>query len=137
MVIKLYIDYASQPSRAVWALCLIGNIPHEIIEIALLTGATRTPAFRKINHMRKVPAIVDTDNGLVLAESHAILKYLAQKYKLPEQWFPQQDLAKQARINEFLDFHHLNTRKCSYLTFHLAFAPIVKTGDPTFNKEFT
>ena len=72
-----------------------------------------------------------------MAESHAILKYLAQKFDLPEQWFPRKDLAKQAKISEFLDFHHLNTRKCSYLAFHLLFAPIVKTGDPTFNKEWT
>lgn len=31
MVIKLYIDYASQPSRSVYALCLAGNIPHEVV----------------------------------------------------------------------------------------------------------
>jgi hypothetical protein len=31
MVIKLYIDYASQPARAVLALCLIAGIPHEVV----------------------------------------------------------------------------------------------------------
>ena len=31
MVIKLYIDYASQPARAVLALCFLNNIPHEIV----------------------------------------------------------------------------------------------------------
>lgn len=36
MVIKLYIDYGSQPSRAVLALCLIGKIPFEIIEIKIM-----------------------------------------------------------------------------------------------------
>lgn len=35
MVIKLYIDYSSQPSRAVLALCLIGKIPIEIIEVRI------------------------------------------------------------------------------------------------------
>lgn len=35
MTIKLYIDYMSQPSRAVWALCKIGKIPHEIIEVRI------------------------------------------------------------------------------------------------------
>lgn len=49
--------------------------------------------------MKKVPAIVDTDNNLALAESHSILKYLCQKYKVNEQWFPIQDIAKQAKIN--------------------------------------
>lgn len=36
MVIKLYIDYASQPSRSVLALCLAASIPHEIVEISIL-----------------------------------------------------------------------------------------------------
>lgn len=31
MVIKLYIDYVSQPSRSVYALCLAANIPHEVV----------------------------------------------------------------------------------------------------------
>jgi glutathione S-transferase len=91
----------------------------------------------KINPMKRVPAIVDTDNGLELVESHSILKYLAQKFKVPEHWYPREDLAKQAKINEFLDFHHSSTRKCSYLCFHLLFAPILKTGDPTFNEAYT
>ena len=72
---------------------------------------------------------------MALAESHAILKYLAQKFKINEQWYPREDLAKQAKINQFLDFHHLNTRRCSYLAFHLLFAPILKTGDPTFDEK--
>ena len=38
MVIKLYIDYGSQPARAVLSLCLINNIPHEVVEIKLLKG---------------------------------------------------------------------------------------------------
>lgn len=32
MVIQLYIDYVSQPSRAVLALCIIGKIPFEVKE---------------------------------------------------------------------------------------------------------
>ena len=39
MVIKLYIDYGSQPSRAVLALCLIAKIPHEVVETTMMTGA--------------------------------------------------------------------------------------------------
>jgi glutathione S-transferase len=87
--------------------------------------------------MKKVPAIVDTENGLCLAESHSILKYLALKFKVPEHWYPKDDLVKQAKINEFLDFHHNATRKCSYLYFHVVIAPALKFGDPTFNKDYT
>lgn len=60
MVIKLYIDYMSQPSRAVWALCLIGQVPIEITEVRISKLEMRSEEFRKINPMAKVPAIVDT-----------------------------------------------------------------------------
>jgi glutathione S-transferase len=42
MTIKLYIDYMSQPSRAVWALCLIAKIPHEVIETKIAKLEMRT-----------------------------------------------------------------------------------------------
>ena len=32
MPIKIFIDYISQPARAVYALALLGKFPHEIIE---------------------------------------------------------------------------------------------------------
>jgi len=38
MVIKLYINYVSQPSRAVLTLCLIAKIPHEVIEVNVMQG---------------------------------------------------------------------------------------------------
>lgn len=137
MVIKLYIDYGSQPARSVLALCIANKVPHEVVEVNMMRGEVKSAEFAKINPMRKVPAIHDTDNNLYLAESHTILRYLCLKFNLPEQWYPRSDLAKQAKVNEFLDFHHANTRKCSYLVFHLLFAPIVKFGDPTFNEGFT
>jgi glutathione S-transferase len=42
MVIKLYIDYVSQPSRAVLALCILANIPHEVIEVKLFKADHRS-----------------------------------------------------------------------------------------------
>lgn len=35
MVIKLYLDYSSQPSRAVWAFMLLNKIPFELHEIRI------------------------------------------------------------------------------------------------------
>jgi glutathione S-transferase len=40
----------------------------------------RTPEFIKINPMKKVPAIEDTEEKLCLAESHAIMRYLCAKF---------------------------------------------------------
>lgn len=87
--------------------------------------------------MMKVPAIEDTEVGLCLAESHAIMRYLCQKYKLEEQWYPCKDLARQAQVNQYLDFHHLNTRKCSHLIFHTLFAPKLGFEDPSYHSEST
>lgn len=44
-------------------------------------------------------------------------------------------MARQAKLNEFLDFHHSNTRKCTGLAFNVLFAPILGKVDPTFNRE--
>jgi glutathione S-transferase len=69
--------------------------------------------------MGKVPAIVDPETNIKLAESHAIMRYLCRKY--PTQagsWYGNNDYLKQARIDEYLDFHHSNTRKCHYYLFN-------------------
>ena len=42
--------------------------------------------------------------------SIGILKYLIGKYDLHEHWYPRQNLEKQARVEEFLHWQHLNTR---------------------------
>lgn len=38
MAIKIYVDYLSQPSRAVWAVCLLGGFPFEVVEKRLAKG---------------------------------------------------------------------------------------------------
>jgi glutathione S-transferase len=59
------------------------GIPCEIIEIDILKGESRTAEFLKINPNGRTPVL--DDNGFVLAESNAILAYLARGTKfLPE-----------------------------------------------------
>ena len=73
--------------------------------------------------MKKVPAITDSDNNLQLAESHSIMRYLALKF--PDNvnnWYPIKDIARRAKIDEYMDFHHTNTRKCANLIFNSLFA---------------
>jgi glutathione S-transferase len=55
----------------------------EIVEVDILSGKSRTPEFLKINPNGRTPVL--DDNGFVLAESNAILSYLARGTKfLPE-----------------------------------------------------
>lgn len=130
MTIKLYVDLMSQPSRAVWAFCLIAKVPFELKEVQIAKLEMRSEEYKKINPMAKVPAIEDTDNGLKLAESHTIIRYLCNKYpNHVGDWYPAQDYVKRAKIDEYLDFHHTGTRKCSFFIFNSIFAKNI--GIPT------
>jgi glutathione S-transferase len=51
-------------------------IPHEVVRLDIKGGAVRTPEFRKVNPFGRVPYIVE--DGFGLAESNAILSYLAR-----------------------------------------------------------
>ena len=64
------------------ALNLKGIAPDEIVEINLVKGDQRGDAFRKINPMMAIPALVE-DDGTVLFESLAILEYLDETHPNP------------------------------------------------------
>jgi glutathione S-transferase len=60
------------------------RIPYEIVEVDILKGESRTPEFLKINANGRTPVL--DDNGFILAESNAILAYLARGTKyLPDE----------------------------------------------------
>jgi glutathione S-transferase len=56
------------------------KIPCEIVEVDILKGESRTTEFLEINPNGRTPVLVD-DDGFVLAESNAILAYLARGTK--------------------------------------------------------
>jgi glutathione S-transferase len=57
------------------------GISYEYRERDIIAGATRTPEFLAINPNGKIPVLVVPDRG-PLAESHAIINYLAEGTKL-------------------------------------------------------
>ena len=121
MPLKVYIDWMSQPSRAVIAFLLMNKIPHEIVETKIAEGKTRTPEFKKVNPFGKVPAIADDD--FVLFESHAILRYLARKHNVPDHWYPK-EAKPMALVDRYLDWHHGYLRNgASTTVFNSLFAP--------------
>lgn len=71
--------------RAELFLSLLG-LPFERIEVDLVRGAHKRPEFLALNLFGKVPVI--EDDGVVIADSHAILVYLASRYDRTGRWLP-------------------------------------------------
>ena len=64
------------------------------------------------------------DDGFILSESHAIVEYLCKKHNCYEKWFGN-SLQEQARVSEYLHWHHLNIRKaCGEFLFNALLAPL-------------
>ena len=77
---KLYnVAYSGNSYKVRLLLSQLG-IPCEIVEVDILNGESRTPEFLQINPNGRTPVFVD-DDGFVLAESNAILAFLARGTK--------------------------------------------------------
>ena len=83
--IKLYnFPRSGHAHRAELMLSLL-QLPTELIFVDLAKGEHKTPEFLAINSFGQVPVL--DDQGVVLADSNAILVYLAQKYG-KGRWLP-------------------------------------------------
>jgi len=63
--------------KAMWAVGELG-LAHERLDFGGAFGGLETEEFGELNPNRRVPVI--DDNGTVIWESHAIVRYLASKY---------------------------------------------------------
>ncbi|XP_051888036.1 glutathione S-transferase theta-1a [Pristis pectinata] len=107
MSLQLYLDLFSPPCRSVYIFARNNNIGFEFKFVSLAAGQQYGEEFEKVNMLRLVPALKDGD--FALAESVAILKYLAGKYQTPDHWYPS-DLQQRARVDEYLAWQHSNIR---------------------------
>jgi len=100
---KLYYHPLSATSRPILQFCANAGITYEAIVIDLMTGEHFKEPYASLNPNCMVPAI--DDDGFVLTESSAILKYLAEKYQ--SSTYPS-DLKQRARVNEMIDWFNAN-----------------------------
>jgi len=84
--------------RAQLMLSLLG-VPHELVDVDLARGAQRTPEFLALNLFGQVPVIQDGDT--TVADSNAILVYLALTRDPRRQWLPE-DAHTQAQVQRWL-----------------------------------
>lgn len=96
--IKLYFfPLSGHAHRARLMLSLLG-LPTELVTVDLRAGAHKQPQFLAMNPFGQVPVIDDA--GTIVADSNAILVYLARKYG-GEAWLPA-DPAGMAAVQRWL-----------------------------------
>ncbi|CAG9786896.1 unnamed protein product [Diatraea saccharalis] len=123
MSIKLYCDLMSQPSRTLYILLKSIKCDFETKLVDLRKGEHFSDEFTRINRIQRVPVI--EHNGFILSESVAIVNYLSREGIIPDILYPR-DSKQKARVEEFLEWHHIGLRLHCSMYFR------VKQLDPIF-----
>jgi glutathione S-transferase len=98
--IRLYRHALSGHAHRVELLLSLLAIPYEVIDVNMVRGAHKAPDFvAKNNPFGQVPVIEDGD--IAIADSNAILVYLATRYDSTERWLPR-DAVAAARVQQWL-----------------------------------
>jgi glutathione S-transferase len=85
--------------KVLWC-CEEARIPYERIEAGGAFGVVNTPEYRRLNGNGLVPTI--DDDGFVLWESNAIVRYLAAKHARGRLW--PDDPARRASADRWMDW---------------------------------
>ncbi|RIZ42095.1 glutathione S-transferase family protein [Pseudomonas putida] len=121
--IKLYNFPKSGHAHRIELMLSLLNLPTELVFVDLAKGAHKQPDFLALNPFGQVPVI--DDNGTVIADSNAILVYLAKKYDNGA-WLPEEPAAA-ARVQRWL------TVAAGPLAFGPAAARLVTVFGASFN----
>ena len=103
---KIYYDPASTTCRIIMMLAAEEDIGIDFHHAALMKGEHRTPEFKAINPNGLVPTL--DDDGFLLTESGAIVRYLADK--TGSDAYPR-DLRERARVDEAIEWFYSNFYK--------------------------
>jgi len=85
--------------KVLWALAEL-NVPYERTDAGLQFGVVNEPFYRRMNPNGRVPTI--EDDGFVLWESNAIVRYLSAKHGAGTLW--PQDLRQRADADRWMDW---------------------------------
>lgn len=96
--IKLYTFPLSGHSHRVELFLSLLGLEAELINLDLANGEHKTPEFLAKNPAGQIPVLEDGD--ITLADSNAILLYLANKYDAKRNWYPE-DLLQQVEIQKY------------------------------------
>jgi len=124
-MIKLYNFPKSGHAHRIELMLSLLNLPTELVFVDLAKGAHKQPEFLAINPFGQVPVI--DDNGTVIADSNAILVYLAKAYG-GERWLPE-DPVGAARVQRWLSV------AAGPLAFGPAAARLVTVFGASFNTD--
>ncbi len=90
---------SSNVKKVTW-LCEEIGLPYQRIDAGLAFGVVNTPEYRKLNPNGLVPTI--DDDGFILWESNAIVRYLAAKHAAGTLW--PADLKLRADADRWMDW---------------------------------
>lgn len=98
-MLNIYGSPLSSPTNKVRYVANFLGLNTEFHPVNLGAGEQRSPEYLKINPLAKVPAI--EDEGFTLAESNAIIRYMANKCN--STLYPT-DLKQRAIVDEWIDY---------------------------------
>lgn len=121
-MLKIYGTDLSSPANKVRFVANALGLKYDYIRVNLREKEQLKPEFLQLHPAGKVPVI--DDDGFVLFESNAIIRYLADKYK--SNLYPK-DLHERAVVDQWIEFgsHHIGLAM-SKIVFNRVFAPMRK-----------
>lgn len=83
---KLYYHPLSGHAHRAHLFLSLIRVPHELVPVDLAAGAHKAPDFLTLNRFGQVPVL--DDDGTIIADSNAILVYVAKKHRRSD-WLPE------------------------------------------------
>ena len=119
-MLKIYGSDLSAPANKVRFAANALGLKYEYQKVDLRSGENRKPEFLTLHPAGKIPVI--DDDGFVLFESNAIIRYLADKHNSP--LYPK-PLTQRAAVDQWIDFGSMHVGAAlSKVLYNRIFAPL-------------